>query len=77
MIAKARKPLRRRNMAIERLGVDVPRELKEIVGKESDKTGETLNDVVTRVLAEHIGRPDLAEVPRAKPGRPRKKISAA
>ena len=48
-------------------------ELKELVGRLADIEGVPLSEVVTRILAKHVKRPDLADVPRKAPGRPRMK----
>lgn len=59
------------------LTVNVPEELKEIVGRFADEEGLSVNQFVARVLARQVKRPDLAKVPRRRPGRPSKKVSAA
>jgi hypothetical protein len=47
-------------------------ELKRLVGERADAADLPLNEYVARVLAEHLARPDLAWIPRKKPGGPRK-----
>lgn len=49
--------------------------LKELMGRVSDKAGLPLSEYIVRLLAEHVGRPELATVPRKQQGRPRKKIA--
>ena len=47
-------------------------ELKKLAGEAADRENLPLNEFVARILASHLGRPDLAQVPRKKMGRPRK-----
>lgn len=47
-------------------------ELKELIGKSADKEGLPMNEYLAKVVADHLGRPDLAEIPRISMGRPRK-----
>lgn len=61
---------------IQDIHITVQAELKELVGKAADELGIPMSEYIVRVLAEHFGRPDLAVVPRKRPGRPRKAISA-
>lgn len=46
-------------------------ELKSLLGCASDVEELPLSDFIVKVLAEHMGRPDLAKIPRKKMGRPR------
>lgn len=46
-------------------------ELKKLLGEEADKEGVPLNEYMAGILAEHIGHPDLAKIPRKSIGRPR------
>lgn len=48
-------------------------ELKSLIWDEAEKTGIPLSEYIVRVLAQHIGRPDLAVIPRISVGRPRGK----
>lgn len=50
-------------------------ELKDLAGKAADAEGLALSEFVARVLANHLRRPDLAVIPRKKPGRPRKRLT--
>lgn len=52
--------------------VPVAPELKELIGKAADEEGVPMNEWLSRVAAEALGRPDLARVPRKAYGRPRK-----
>lgn len=58
----------------ENISVNCDPELKLIAGKAADDEGFNLSEYVVKVLAEHLGRPDLVIVPRKKIGRPRKEI---
>lgn len=51
-------------------------ELKRLAGIEADKSGLPLSEYIARTLAYHLGRPDLARIPRKRMGRPRKPIPA-
>ena len=64
-------------MGIETLQVDMPAELKSLIGEEADRTGVSMNEFVASVIADKFGRPDLAKIPRKKPGRPRKTTAKA
>lgn len=46
--------------------------LKEAIGKAADEEGVPMNEFMARVLADHLGKPELAEIPRKSYGRPRK-----
>lgn len=48
-------------------------DLKRLVAERADAENLPLNEYVARVLAQHIGRPDLGWIPRKKLGKPRKK----
>lgn len=50
--------------------------LKDLAGKEADKRGIPLSELVVRALADYLGRPELATVPRKAPGRRRKQLVA-
>jgi hypothetical protein len=47
--------------------------LKELIGQAADESNMPMNEWVAKVTAEHLGRPDLARVPRKAYGRPRAK----
>lgn len=47
-------------------------DLKDLIGTEADKTGLPMNELLSKILAEHFGRPELATIPRKSFGRPRK-----
>ncbi len=47
-------------------------ELKRLAGLAADRDQVPLSEFFVRAVAEKLGRPDLAVVPRKKPGRPRK-----
>jgi len=47
-------------------------ELKKVAGQRADKEGIPLSELVVKALARYVDRPDLAAVPRKRPGRPRK-----
>lgn len=51
--------------------------LKDLAGKRADREGLPLSELVVKALAEYLGRPDLAVIPRKKPGRPRKVLAVA
>ncbi len=46
-------------------------QLKDLIGKKADKANLPLSEYVAKVMAKHVGRPDLAVIPRKKMGRPR------
>ncbi|MDE2107353.1 MAG: hypothetical protein KGL39_59710 [Patescibacteria group bacterium] len=50
--------------------------LKEAAGKAADEARLPLNEYVARVLAEHLGTPQLGSIPRKSFGRPRKSTEA-
>ncbi len=49
--------------------------LKDEAGKAADVAGLPLSEWAARVMAEAIGRTDLAKIPRKSIGRPRKQAS--
>lgn len=51
--------------------------LKDELGRRADAEGVSLNDVMHRILAMAIERPELAPVPKRPVGRKRKPVSAA
>ena len=48
--------------------------LRKLIEALADKDDVTLSDYISALLAKGVGRPDLAEVPRKRMGRPRGKI---
>ncbi len=51
--------------------------LKQVIGDAADKAGLPMNEYMARVLADHLGRPELAAIPRGLGGRPRKQLAPA
>lgn len=51
-------------------------ELKRLAGMAADHADLPLSEWIARVLAKHIGRPELGRIPRKSIGRPRKVIAA-
>lgn len=49
-------------------------ELKEEIGRAADAADMAMNEFMAKVLAEQLGRPDLAAIPRGRLGRPRKHL---
>jgi hypothetical protein len=57
------------------IGVLCDARLKAVLGQKADEERLPLNEYCARILAEHIGRPDLAPIPRkTRVGRPRKQL---
>lgn len=52
-------------------------ELKRLAGEAADAAKLPLSEFVAKVVAEALGRPDLARIPRKSLGRPRNEIAAA
>jgi hypothetical protein len=48
--------------------------LRDVIEALADKDDIALSDCVAALLAKAVGRPDLAEVPRKRMGRPRGKV---
>ncbi len=48
--------------------------LRDLIEELADKDNIAISDCVAALLATAVGRPDLAEVPRKRMGRPRGKI---
>jgi len=48
--------------------------LRDLIEGLADKDNIAISDCVAALLAKAVGRPDLAEVPRKRMGRPRGKI---
>jgi hypothetical protein len=46
--------------------------LRDLVVAEADREGIPVSEVIARLLAKAVNRPDLGEVPRRRMGRPRK-----
>lgn len=51
-------------------------ELKELIGKAADNAGLPMNEYIAQVMAEHLGKPELGQIPRKSLGRPRKEVSS-
>ena len=51
--------------------------LKDAIGREADRVSLPMNEYIARVLANHLGRPELGAIPRKSLGRPRKDFAAA
>lgn len=49
-------------------------QLKDLIGKKADKKNLPLSEYVALIMARHVGRPELAAIPRKKMGRPRKAV---
>lgn len=64
-------------MGFVHLHVEIPASLKDLVGAAADEENVTLNEFVTKLIAEKLERPELAHLRRPKPGRPRKPAAAA
>lgn len=52
-------------------------ELKELIGRAADGDGVPMNEWVSKLVAQALGRPDLAAIPRKPLGRPRKAAIAS
>jgi hypothetical protein len=59
-------------MGVETLSVDVPSELKNLIGEAADRENISMNEYVARLIAKQFKRPELGNIPRKRPGRPRK-----
>lgn len=57
------------------LFVEIPTELKEILGQAADAENIPMNHFVARLLARAVKRPDLAVIPHKRVGRPRKVLA--
>lgn len=51
-------------------------ELKRLLADRADLEGVPLGEIVTRIIAKELCRPELAAVPRKRMGRPRKALQA-
>lgn len=49
--------------------------LKQLAGEAADEAEISLSEFMVRCAAKELKRPDLAEVPRKKMGRPRKEMA--
>jgi hypothetical protein len=58
------------------LSLPVSPELKEAIGQAADAEGLAMNELVARILADHLRRPELAAIPRKPMGRPRKALAS-
>lgn len=57
------------------LTLPISPELKNAIGDKADAANLPMNEWVARVLAEMLGRPELAAIPRKSMGRPRKETA--
>lgn len=57
------------------LNLPIHPELKELIGQAADEDGLAMNEWIAKLAAEHLGRPDLAQIPRKPFGRPRKPVA--
>lgn len=65
----------------EPIFANVHPELKKLIEEKAEEMGMFLNEYLARLLAEHVGRPDLNWIPRKRrggnrKGRPRTKVTA-
>ena len=67
----------REAIEVTNISVNTHPELKRLLAEEADKEGLPLSELVARVCAAYVKRPDLAVVPRKKMGRPRKELQSA
>jgi hypothetical protein len=58
------------------IGFRVHPDLKRLLWQKADEEGMPLNELVAKLLAHSLGRPELAKIPRKQLGRPRKEIPA-
>ena len=77
MISANEKSHRRAAMGIEKLQIDIPAELKQLIGEAADREDMPMNEFVAGLLASAVNRPELATIPRKRPGRPRKMLASA
>lgn len=54
--------------------VKCKQELWDLLFKEAVKKGVGIGELATQVLANHVGKKRLAEVPRGRPGRPKRSV---
>jgi hypothetical protein len=59
------------------LQVHVPGELKQLVLDAADGNDESLAKFVTRALSVAVGRPEIAQLRRRRPGRPSNPVEVA
>ena len=65
------------DMAIAPYTIRLSQELKDEIGRAADEAGLPMNEYIARVLAEHLGQPSLAAIPRKPSGRPRKSVATS
>ncbi len=53
------------------LSLPISPELKDLIGQAADEAGLAMNEWMAKLAAEHLGHPELAEIPRKPLGRPR------
>jgi len=59
------------------VNVKMSPELKSLVGKEADKENISMYEWIVNVVAERLGRPELAKVQKRRAGRPRQELAEA
>jgi len=57
---------------VANLKVKASVEFRDAVGELADRAGISMNEWIVRTIAQNIGRPELATIPRKRMGRPRK-----
>ena len=58
------------------LSLPISEELKTAIGEAAEEAGLSMNEWVAKLVAEHLGRPELGAIPRKPFGRPRKLLTA-
>lgn len=59
------------------LQIPVHPDLKKAVGAAAEEADLPMNEWIAQVLANHLGHPELAAIPRKRYGRPRKEPASA
>lgn len=54
----------------------ISEDLRELIGAAAGEAGQTMNEYIAKVMADHFGKPALAKIPRKPMGRPRKELSS-
>jgi hypothetical protein len=74
-MARARPRLvREKRPLTTKIAIYAPPELKRQAGKAADGARLPLSEWIVQLIARKLRRPDLAVIPRKKPGRPRKEL---
>ncbi len=58
------------------MSIKIQGDLYNLIASEADRKQTTMIDVISELLANGLGHPELAEVPRQRSGRPRTKHPA-